>query len=90
MFSDDSCMYQVEVNSLDFATRATILQQSPDDDKLHPIAFFSKSLSPVEGNYEIHDKEMLAIICALEEWRHFLLEGAELQFKIWTYHKNLE
>jgi len=32
-------------------------------------------LSSVEWNYEIHDKEMLAIICALEEWRHFL-EGA--------------
>jgi len=29
----------------------------------------------MEQNYEIHDKEMLAIIYALEEWRHFL-EGA--------------
>ena len=39
----------------------------------------SKSLSPVEQNYEIHDKEMLAIVRGLEEWRHFL-EGAEHQF----------
>ena len=51
--------------------------------------FLSKSLSPIKWNYEIHDKEMLAIIRALEEWRHFL-EGAEHQFKIWTDHKNLE
>jgi len=36
------------------------------------VAFYSKSLSPVKWNYEIHDKEMLAIIRALEEWRHFL------------------
>jgi len=39
------------------------------------VAFYSKSLSPVEQNYDIHDKEMLAIICMLEEWRHFLEEA---------------
>src|SRR5919198_1451365 len=49
----------------------------------------SKSLSETERNYEIHDKEMLAIIRALEEWRHFL-EGARHQVEIWTDHKNLE
>ena len=53
------------------------------------MAFYSKSLSPVERNYKIHDKEMLAIICALEEWRHFL-EGAQHLVEIWTDHKNLE
>jgi len=46
-------------------------------------------LSSVERNYEIHDKEMLAIIHALEEWRHFL-EGATHPVEIWTDHKNLE
>ena len=59
------------------------------DRKWHPIAFYSKSLSSVEQNYEIHNKEMLAIICALEEWRHFL-EGATHLVEIWTDHKNLE
>ena len=82
-------MYQVEANSSDFATGATILQQSPEDDKWDPIMFFFKSLSPVERNYEIHDKEMLAIIRALEEWRHFP-ERAQQKFEIWTDHKNLE
>ena len=53
------------------------------------MAFYSKSLSPVEQNYEIHNKEMLAIIPALEEWRHFL-EGARHLVEIWTDHKNLE
>jgi len=53
------------------------------------VAFYSKSLSLVERNYEIHDKEMLAIICMLEEWRHFL-EGAQHPVEIWTDHKNLE
>jgi len=53
------------------------------------VAFYSKFLSLVEQNYEIYDKEMLAIICALEEWRHFL-EGAQYPVEIWTDHKNLE
>ena len=57
--------------------------------KWHPIAFFSKSLSPIKQNYEIHDKEMLAIICALEEWRHYP-ESTPCQFEVWTDHKNLE
>src|SRR6266540_1268015 len=46
----------------------------------------SKSLSSVEHNYEIHDNEMLAIIRALQEWRHFI-EGAKHQFEIWTDYK---
>ena len=61
-FPKDSQMYQVEADSSDFTTGATLSQQSPEDGKWHPIAFISKSLSPVERNYEIHDKEMLAII----------------------------
>jgi len=43
----------------------------------------------VERNYEIYDKEILAIICALEEWRHFL-KGVTHPVEIWTNHKNLE
>jgi hypothetical protein len=49
----------------------------------------SKSLLETERNYEIHDKEMLAIMQALDEWRHFL-EGAPHKVEIWTDHKNLE
>ena len=86
---DNSKPYCVEVDSSDFATGAVLSQQNSDNDKWHPVAFLSKSLSPVERNYEIHDKEMLAIIRALEEWRHFL-EGAKHQFEIWMDHKNLE
>ena len=42
-----------------------------------------------DRNYEIHNKEMLAIVRCLEAWRHFL-EGAVVKFEIWTDHKNLE
>ena len=59
------------------------------DRKWHPVAFYSKFLSSVEWNYKIHDKKMLAIICVLEEWRHFLKEATH-SVEIWTDHKNLE
>jgi len=89
MSSQDSEPFWVEVDSLDFATGVILSQQSTADGKWHPIAFYSKSLSFVERNYEIHDKEMLAIIRALEEWMHFL-EGVTHLVEIWTDHKNLE
>jgi len=89
MSPQNSEPFQVEADSSDFATGAVLSQQSTTDGKWHPVAFYSKSLSSVERNYEIHDKEMLAIIRALEEWRHFL-EGATHPVEIWTDHKNLE
>jgi len=42
-------------------------QLSMKNGKWHPVAFYSKSLFFMEQNYEIHDKEMLAIIRALEK-----------------------
>jgi len=82
-------LFRIEANSLDFASRAVLSQRLPGKEKWYPVAFYSKSLSLVEQNYEIHDKEILAIIYALEEWRHFL-ERAQHPVEIWTDHKNLE
>jgi len=89
MFPQDLEPFRVEVDSLDFTTGAVLSQQSTVDGKWHPVAFYNKSLSSVEQNYEIHDKEMLAIIRVLEKWKHFL-EGATHLVEIWTDHKNLE
>jgi len=63
----DSEPFRIEADSSDFTSGAVLSQQLPREEKWHPVAFYSKSLSLVEWNYEIHDKEMLAIICALEE-----------------------
>ena len=86
---DNSKPFRIEADSLDFATGAVLSQQSSEDNKWHPVVFLSKCLSPVEQNYKIHDKEMLAIVRVLEEWRHFV-EGAEHCCDIWTDHKNLK
>ena len=69
---DSECPYRVEADGSGVTMGAVLSQLSPEDDKWHPVAFLSKSLSAVERNYEIHDTEMLAIIQALEEWRHYL------------------
>jgi len=63
----DSEPFWVEADSSNFATGAVLSQQSMTDGKWHPVVFYSKSLSSMERNYKIHDKEMLAIIHALEE-----------------------
>jgi transposase InsO family protein len=85
----DDQPFRIEADSSDVATGAVLSQLSKDDGQWHPVSFLSKTLSPVERNYEIYDKEMLAIVRALEEWRHWL-EGARHQFEVWTDHKNLE
>ena len=76
------------MDASDYATEG-VLSMECEDGLWRPVAFLSKSLNETERNYEIHDKEMLAIIKELENWRH-LLEGACFKFEIWTDHKNLE
>ena len=77
-----------KVDASDFATGG-VLSMKCEDERWRLVAYISKSLNKAKKNYEIHNKEMLAIIQCLEVWRHFL-EGAKDQFEIWTDHKNLE
>ncbi len=68
---------------------AVLCQCSSLDDKMHPFVFFSHRLLPADRNYDIGNRELLAIKLALEEWRQWL-EGSGLPFIVWTDHKNLE
>ena len=79
---------RMEVDASDYVMGG-VLSMEGKDGLWRPVAFLSKSLNKTERNYEIHDKEMLAIVRELEAWRH-LLEGAQYKFEIWTDHKNLE
>jgi len=79
---------RVEADVSDFAIGG-VLSMKCEDEKWRPVAYIFKSLNEAERNYEIHDKEMLAIIWCLEAWRYFL-EGAKDWFEIWTDYKNLE
>ena len=86
--SDLDKKMRMKVDVSDY-TMGGVLSMECGDRKWRPVAFLSKFLYEIERNYEIYDKEMLAIIRGLENWRH-LLKGAQLKFEIWTDYKNLE
>jgi len=86
--SDIDKKMRIEVDASDYMM-GSVLSIECGDGLWRPVAFLSKSLNETERNYEIHDKEMLAIIRGLEAWRH-LLEGVQTKFEIWMDHKNLE
>ena len=79
---------KVEADALDYAIGG-VLSTKYEDRKWRPVAFISKLLNTMEQTYKIHDKEMLVVIRCLEAWRYYL-EGAKLEFEIWTDHKNLQ
>jgi len=88
MMVDTTKELHIESNASDFATDAVVSMKC-DDEKWHPCAYLSKGLNDVEQNYDVYNKEMLGIMRALESWQHYL-EGAKVQFKIWTDHRNLQ
>ncbi|KAI0991997.1 hypothetical protein K3495_g16189, partial [Podosphaera aphanis] len=65
------------------------LSQFDNMNVLRPVAYFSKKLTPAESNYEIHDKELLAVVSALEQWRGELI-GLKYPFTVLSDHKNLQ
>lgn len=86
-FDPDRRCY-VEVDSSDWA-HGGILSQYGDDHLLHPIAYFSGRLTPAQVNYEIYDKELLAVVTAFEHWRAEL-QGTSEPVSVISDHKNLE
>ena len=78
----------VKTDASDYAI-AAILSITGDDGDIHPVAFRSRTLGPSELNYDMHDKELLAIFDAFTHWRHYL-EGPALPVDVVTDHKNLE
>ncbi|KAF8692547.1 hypothetical protein RHS03_08598, partial [Rhizoctonia solani] len=86
--SNPALPYYLETDASGVAMGAILSQQGPDN-RLHPIAYMSKSFSGAEANYDTHNKELLAIIKALEEWRIFL-EATDKPIQVFTDHQNLE
>ena len=82
---DPSLQPIMETDASDFAIGAILSQRFPEDDKLHPTAFMSWKMQLAEINYEVHDKELLAIVAAFKEWKRYL-EGAQHQVLIYTDH----
>ena len=78
----------IETDASDYVLGA-VMSQECEDGRLHPVTFHSRKFKPAEINYDIYDKEMLAIVAALKEWEH-MLKSCQEEFVVFTDHKNLE
>ena len=83
----DEGKYRVEADSSDYANGGVLSQFV--DGRWWPVAFQSWALSEVEWNYEIYNKEMIAIMDSLEDWQQYLL-GAKESVEVFTDHQNLQ
>ncbi|ESK85562.1 reverse transcriptase-rnase h-integrase [Moniliophthora roreri MCA 2997] len=79
--------FVIEADASKWATGA-VLRQQESDGEWHPCGYLSKSFSPMERNYEIYDRKLLAITRALMEWRHYLM-GGKYKVVVLSDHKNL-
>ncbi len=86
-FPSQSSRFCLECDASNFAT-GVVLSQAQADGMYQPVAFMLKGFSDVECNYQIHNKEMLAIMHTLDKWHHFL-EGTTEKFEILMDHWNL-
>jgi RNase H-like domain found in reverse transcriptase len=87
LMPDQSKPFQIESDASKVAT-GTVLTQLDSNGERHPIAFLSKTFSKTEGKYEIYDRELLGIIQALKEWRHYI-QGSGHTTIVYSNHKNL-
>lgn len=78
---DPNARFIVVVDTLNLGVGAVLSQRSALDNKLHPCAFFSRRLSPAKENYDIGNRELLAVKLALEEWYQWL-EGSQIPFQV--------
>ncbi|KAK3569123.1 hypothetical protein QTP86_024496 [Hemibagrus guttatus] len=81
--------FVVEVDASSSGLGAVLFQRHGNPGKVHPCAFYSRKLTTAEVNYDVGNRELLAIKAALDEWCHWL-EGARHPFQVLTDHRNLE
>ena len=84
---DQTRPFQIECDASKYASGAVLTQQDNNGNR-HPVAFLSKTFNKTEQNYEIYDRELLAIIRALEEWQQYI-QGSGHTMVIYSDHQNL-
>ena len=84
---DTAKPFVVESDLSKWATGA-VLRQQGNDGEWHSCGYISHSFNAIQRNYEIYDRELLGVVHALEEWRHYL-QGSQFPTVILSDHKNL-
>jgi RNase H-like domain found in reverse transcriptase/Reverse transcriptase (RNA-dependent DNA polymerase) len=87
LMPNQSKPFQIESDASKVAT-GTVLSQLDLNGDQHPVAFLSKTFSETKRKYEIYDRELLGIIRALKEWRHYI-QGSGHTTIVYSNHKNL-
>jgi hypothetical protein len=85
---DPDCLLTLETDTSDYAIGA-VCSQPDNSNVLHPLGYFSRKLKDAELNYDIHDKELLAIVEALNKWSTYC-KSTKHSIQILSDHKNLE
>ena len=87
LMPDHSKPFQIESDASKVATGAVLTQADLNGDQ-HLVAFLSQTFTDTERRYEIYDQELLGIIQALKEWRHYI-QGSGHTTVVLSNHKNL-
>jgi RNase H-like domain found in reverse transcriptase len=87
MMPDHSKPFQIESDTSKYASGAVLTQTDINGDR-HPVAFLSKTFTDTEQQYKIYDRELLGIVQALKEWRHYI-QGSGHTTLIHMDHQNL-
>jgi RNase H-like domain found in reverse transcriptase len=87
LMPNQSKPFQIESDTSKVAIGMVLTQLDLNGDR-HPIAFLSKTFSETKRKYEIYNRELLGIIRALKEWRHYI-QGSRHTTTVYSDHKNL-
>lgn len=69
--TDPKVQLVVDEDASDVSIGAFLSQQGGKDQLLHPCIYLSHRLTPPERNYDVRDRELLAVRLALQGWRHW-------------------
>ncbi|KAG5722531.1 hypothetical protein E4T56_gene2919 [Termitomyces sp. T112] len=86
---DPSLLIMLKCDASDYAITGILSQSNSGGKDLHPVAFYTQSIIPVELNYDIYNKKLLAIIKAFYQWRAYL-KGSPHHIQVYSDHKNLQ
>jgi hypothetical protein len=84
---DQKKQFEIEVDASNYAIGAVLMQKG-EKDILHPVAFFSKTMNDTQRNYDVYNRELLALVEMFRHWRHYLHSVAH-KVKVHTDHANL-
>ena len=79
---------RIETDASGYAIGGVLSQMTSETGQWHPVAYYSQKIILAKTRYETHNAELLAIVEAFKNWRHYL-EGCQYKVLVLTDHNNL-